>query len=68
MDLRGDPEGIAALKALHEADKNYLKFLLQEAQSNFDRSAKFTAKDGSHWMVVVDPRGGHVEVKRAPTG
>ena len=65
MDLRGDPEGIAALKALHEADKNYLKFLLNEANSASDHIARFTAKDGTKWLVQYDPRGGIVEVKRA---
>ena len=43
MDLRGDPEGIQALKAVAAADKAYLKFLLTEAQSNSDLSARFTA-------------------------
>lgn len=65
MDLRGDPEGIQRLKELHEADKGYLKFLLNEASSNADRTARFTAKDGSQWTVQVDPRGGHVDVQRA---
>ena len=66
MDLRGDPEGIQALKTMHAADKGYLKFLLNEAQSNADLSARFTAKDGSQWIVKVDPREGHIDVQRAP--
>ena len=66
MDLRGDPEGIQALKAVAAADKAYLKFLLTEAQSNSDLSARFTAKDGSQWIVKVDPREGHIDVQRAP--
>ncbi len=66
MDLRGDPEGISALKALHAEDKSYLKFLLNEANSNADLTARFTAKDGSQWTVRVDPRAGHIDVQRAP--
>ena len=66
MDLRGDPDGIAALKALHADDKGYLKFLLNEANSNADLSAKFTAKDGSQWIVKVDPRAGVIDVQRVP--
>ena len=65
MELKGDPKGIEALKEKHAEDKNFVKFLLNEARSNADRTARFTAKDGSKWQVVDDPRSGTIEVSPA---
>lgn len=67
MEISGDPDGVAALKALHAADKSFVKFILNEARSNFDMTTKFTAKDGKRWLVVFDPReGGTILVQPAP--
>ena len=66
MELQGDPAGVAALKELHAADKEFVKFLLKEARSNFDLTAKFTAKDGKQWLVKFDPRSGVVDIQPAP--
>lgn len=63
MEFAGDPEGIAALKALYGRDKPYVKFLLGEARSNTDYTARFTAEDGRKWAVVFDPRSGNVTLK-----
>lgn len=65
MRLVGDPDGIAALKELSQNNRDYLKFLISEAQSNTDHLASFTGPDGTRWHLVVKPGAGELEVKRA---
>ena len=65
MKLEGDQEGIAVLKAMHEKDKSYLKFLVGEARTNTDHKAPFKAEDGTRYMLRVDPRTGDLVVERA---
>jgi len=62
--LTGDPEGIAALKALAAEHRDFFKFLLAEAQSNLDHNAHFTAADGGKFVLHMDSTG-HLSVKRA---
>ena len=62
MEFLGDANGIAALKALWAKDKGYLKFLLGEARSNTDYTARFTADDGRKWVIKFDPRSGNLEI------
>ncbi len=66
MKLDGDPDGIAALKALHAADKEYLKMLVGEARTNTDLQAPFKAADGTRFMLRVDVHTGDLVVARAP--
>lgn len=66
MDFAGDPDGIAALKALFARDKPYVKFLLNEAKSNTDFTARFTGEDGKKWAVVFDPRTSGLTLKAEP--
>jgi hypothetical protein len=65
VEFVGDPDGIAAFKALYARDKAYVKFLLGEARSNTDYTARFTAEDGRKWAVVFDPRSGQLSLKAA---
>lgn len=65
MKLVGDPDGIAALKELSQQSRDYLKFLISEAQSNTNHTADFTGPDGGKWHLVVKPGTGELEVKRA---
>jgi hypothetical protein len=62
--LTGDPEGIAALKALATEHRDFFKFLLAEVQSNLDHNAQFTAADGTKYVLHTDSTG-HLTVKRA---
>ncbi|HEV8323337.1 MAG TPA: hypothetical protein VG389_17100 [Myxococcota bacterium] len=66
MELVGDPHGIAALKAMHDKDNEYLKFLVKEARSNSDLTAHFTAEDGTKWRLKFDPLSSHLEVSPEP--
>ena len=63
VDFTGDPEGIAALKALYARDRSYVKFLLGEARSNTDYTARFTDEAGRKWAVVFEPRSGNLAIK-----
>jgi hypothetical protein len=62
MKLTGDPEGIAVLKQLHQADKEYLKFLVGEAKSNTDLRAPFKSKEGKKYILKLDLASGDLEV------
>ncbi len=65
MRLVGDPDGIAALKAMAADQRDYMKFLIAEAGSNSDRTAPFKDKVGERWQLVVQPSG-DLEVRKAP--
>ena len=65
MKLVGDPDGIAVLKELVADHRDYLKFLITEAQSNTDHAAVFKSPDGTRWALVVHLESGDLEVKRA---
>jgi hypothetical protein len=66
MRLIGDPDGIAALKALVNEHRDYMKFLLGEAQSNTNHIAVFKAQDGGHWELFLHLESGDIEVRRPP--
>jgi len=65
MKLRGDDEGIAALKALREANPSALKFLIEEARTNTDLTAQHRAEDGTLYLLRLDPHSGDLVVERA---
>jgi hypothetical protein len=66
MKLAGDPDGIAALKELVAEHRDYLKFLITEAQSSTDHHAVFKDNAGLHWQLWLHPQTGELEVRRAP--
>ena len=68
MQLRGDPGGIAHLKAMHQENKEYVKFLVGEARSNTDLTAPFVDKEGTKYVLRVDPGTGSLVVELGPTG
>lgn len=66
MKLVGDPDGVTALKELVGEHRDYLKFLITEAQSNTDHVAPFKAPDGTKWELKLHLENGDLEVRRAP--
>ncbi len=56
MELGGDPGGLAALQALRAENRDYLKFLLQEARTVFEGHVDFKAKDGTAFRLSWRPR------------
>ena len=66
MNLTGDPAGLAALKAMQEGNREYLKFLIQEAKSVFEHHVDFKAADGAQFRLVYDVRTGAFRVDKKP--
>jgi len=63
MKFTGDPDGIAALKSFKETRLEYLKYLLQEARTNFDHSTTFKDNDVK-FKIVFDPHTGDLDVQK----
>lgn len=64
MNLTGDPDGLAALKALQEGNREYLKFLIQEARTIFEHQVDFKAADGTPFRLSFDLKTGAFSVAR----
>lgn len=62
--LSGDPKAIEALKAMVTENREFLRFLVTEAQTSVDRTAQFTDKDGVKYVLKADPTG-HLHVEPA---
>ena len=58
MQLTGDEGGLAALKELQADNREYLKFLIQEAKTVFEHQVDFKSKAGEKFRLKFD----------APTG
>ncbi|MFO8056412.1 MAG: hypothetical protein R6V10_03860 [bacterium] len=63
MKFIGDPEGIEALKTMKENRLEYLKYLLQEAQTNVDHTTYFKDNEVSY-KIVFDPMNGTLDVQK----
>ncbi len=63
MKLTGNEDGIAQLRAMHEADKEYLKFLVGEAKSSSDLKAHFKTKEGKRFTLRLDLATGDLDVQ-----
>jgi hypothetical protein len=66
MNLTGDPAGLAVLKSFQEANRDYLKFLIQEARSVFEHHADFKGSDGSQFRLIFDVKTGAFKVEKKP--
>jgi hypothetical protein len=66
INLGGDAEGIAALKALVVEHRDYMKFLITEARSNLNHAAVFTGADGRKWELRLKMDTGDLEVHPTP--
>jgi hypothetical protein len=64
--VTGEPDAVAALKAMVHEHRDYLKFLIAEAQTNANHTATFKAADGTHYTLHLDLVADRMEVKRAP--
>ena len=66
MNLTGDPDGLAALKALQEGNREYLKFLIQEARTVFEHQVDFKSAEGAQFRLVFDVKTGDFRVEKKP--
>jgi hypothetical protein len=66
VNLTGDPDGLAVLKAFQEGNRDYLKFLIQEARSVFEHHVDFKGADGAQFRLIFDVRTGAFKVEKKP--
>jgi len=66
MNLTGDPDGLAVLKGFQEGNRDYLKFLIQEAKSVFERHVDFKGADGAQFRLIFDVKTGGLRVEKKP--
>jgi len=66
MQLTGDPAGLAAMKALQESNREYLKFLIQEAKTVFEHHVDFKAADGAQFRLYFEVKTGAFRVDKKP--
>jgi len=65
MKFTGDPDGIAELKTMKETRLDWLKYLLKEAQTNFDNTATFKSQDQkTTYKMVYSPQTGELSVEK----
>jgi hypothetical protein len=64
MNLTGDSEGLAALKSFQEGNRDYLKFLIQEARTVFERQVDFKSPGGGQFRLHFDVKTGDFRVER----
>ncbi len=66
MNLTGDPAGLAVLKSFQEGNRDYLKFLIQEARSVFEHHVDFKGADGAQFRHHFDVKTGGLRVEKKP--
>ncbi|MCW5830436.1 MAG: hypothetical protein KIT79_14100 [Deltaproteobacteria bacterium] len=54
MNLDGDATGVAELKKMAAANKDFLKFLIKEVRTSFEGFAEFKGTDGVRYKLVRD--------------
>ena len=64
MKLTGDADGLAVLKSFQEGNRDYLKFLLQEATSVFEHHVDFKGPDGTQFRLIHDVKTGEYRVEK----
>ena len=66
MNLTGDPDGLTALKKMQESNRDYLKFLIQEAKTVFEHHVDFKSEQGAQFRLTFDVKTGDFMVDRKP--
>ena len=62
--MRGDPDGLTALRALQERNRDYLKFLMQEAKTVFEHHVDFKSETGAWFRLTFDMKTGAFTVEK----
>jgi hypothetical protein len=66
VHLTGEPAGLAALKAMQDSNREYLKFLIQEAKTVFEHHVDFKAEGGAQFRLKFDVKTGGFTVEKKP--
>jgi hypothetical protein len=56
MKFVGDEAGIAVLHSMKDSNKDYLKFLIQEARTVFENRVDFKDKEGTAYRLTFLPK------------
>jgi hypothetical protein len=66
MKLKGDEQGIEALKFYHDSEekKEYLKMILNEARTNTNNTTEFKDTSDNKYTLVFDPASGEFTVEK----
>jgi hypothetical protein len=62
--ISGDDEGIATLRELVQQNKDFFRFLIEEAKTAVDQTASFAGKDGTKFVLKLDLATGQLTVLR----
>lgn len=64
MQLTGDPKGIEDFKEIKDQSRDYLKFLINEAKTNFGGATAFKSLDGAReYLLIFDQHAGELNIK-----
>ncbi len=64
MELVGDEAGLAVLHDMKVSNKEYLRFLVKEARTVFERHVDFKGKDGTVFRLTWVPQDSKLVVSR----
>jgi len=68
VKLTGDPDAIAALKALHTNNPGYMKALLEDVKTTTDHTTTFRDQAGMKYRLTLDHNTGELCLeKERPT-
>ena len=56
MKFVGDEAGIAVLHTMKDTNKEYLKFLIQEARTVFENRVDFRDREGTAYRLTFSPK------------
>jgi hypothetical protein len=63
VKLTGDPTAVAALKAQHQKNKDFMKALMDDARTTTDNTTFFRGDDGAKYRLKLDPLTGDLDVQ-----
>lgn len=68
VKLTGDPQALAALKAMHQKNAGFMKALMEDARTTTDKTTFFRGEDGTKYRLRVLPDSGDLEVTAVEHG
>ena len=68
MQIVGDPEGIASLKAMHPKNKGFMRAILEDVRSTTDQTTSFRDEQGRKFKLTFDSQAGTLHVEPDAAG
>jgi hypothetical protein len=63
MQLVGDPEGIASLRAMHQKNKGFMRAILEDVRSTTDQTTTFRDEQGRKFKLTLDSKAGTLHIE-----